>query len=141
LNIEWPEGLAELEEFLMSKGLYFQCRGPVPHSGGEIRWQYGNDKIAVRVSADRGIAWSAQVSDVEGWSDQWWVACELKDLIGGASGASSSCRHHSVSDGMKTIQENWDAIVEAFAPENRSRTHTQLKTIRAQYWANRGLGL
>lgn len=152
LPIEWPEGLSEFEGFLRSKGLYFQCRGRIPHSGGEIRWQYGNDKIAVRVSADRGWAWSAQVSDIAGWPDQWWVACELKDLITGASGGSSFCRHNynatdgmqviqesqkRVAEGMRIIQENWDEIVAALAPENRSRTHTQLKKIRAEYWSKR----
>ena len=120
MRIEWPEGLAELEKFLVSKGLYFQCRGPVAHSGGEFRWQYGNDKIAVRVSADRGMVWSPQISDVDGWPDQWWVTCELQDLISGTSGASSLCAHrHSVRDGMKTIR---DEIVAAFAPVNRTIT-------------------
>ena len=150
LKTEWPQGLAELEGFLRGKGLCFQCRGHIPQSGGEIRWQYGNEKIAVRVSADRGFAWSALISDVYGWPDQWWVACELKDLISGTSSANSFCRRNiSVSEGKKMIQEsrdfatkgmkiiqaNWDAIIEAFAPENRLRTHTQLKKIRAEYWA------
>lgn len=152
LPTEWPEGLAEFEEFLKSRSLYFQCKGPIPHSGGEIRCQYGNDKIAVRMSADRGWAWSTQVCDVCGWPDQWWLACELKDLMSGVSGASSFCRHnYDATDGMKVIQEsrdraavgmriiqeNWDEIVKAFAPENRSTTHTRLKEIRAEYWAKR----
>lgn len=152
LPIEWPERLEEFEEFLKSRGLYFQCKGRIPYSGGETRCQYGNDKIAVRISADRGWAWSAQLCDVYGWPDQWWVACELKDLITGASGASSFCRHdydatdgmkvvqesrNRVAEGMRIIQENWDEIVDAFAPENRWRTHTQLKNIRAEYWSKR----
>jgi hypothetical protein len=64
--IEWPKGLSQFEEFLKNRGLYFQCKGLIAFSGGEIRCQYGSDKIAVRVAADRGIAWSALVSDVAG---------------------------------------------------------------------------
>ena len=41
VTIEWPEGIAELEEFVRSKGLYFACQGPVPHSGRR-------DTLAVR---------------------------------------------------------------------------------------------
>jgi sugar-phosphatase len=129
LGIQWPEGLAELEKFLASKGLYFQCRGPIPHSGGEIRCQYGNDKIAVRVSADRGIVWSAQISDVDGWADQWWGASEIEQLLSGNRDASSDGR---ASLQMKIIEQNWDEIVDAFAPQNRSRTHTTLKSIREE---------
>jgi len=129
LEIQWPEGLAELEKFLVSKGLYFQCRGPIPHSGGEIRWQYGNDKIAVRVSADRGYVWNAQVSDIAGWAEQWWVASELEQLL---SAGRDACSDGHASLQMKIIQQNWDAIIDAFAPQNRSRTHTTLKSIREE---------
>src|SRR5437588_131395 len=63
MEINWPDGLAELGEFLKTQGLSFQRRGIVPHTH-DILWQYGNDRIAVRVIADRGVVWSAQVADI-----------------------------------------------------------------------------
>lgn len=133
MTIEWPEGIAELEEFVRSKELYFACRGPVPHSGGEIRWQYGNDKIAVLRKCGQRIRVERSKSEVAGWAQQWWVASELQELIsGGSELVSSSSRSHSVTDDMRIIQENWDEIVDAFAPQNRSRTHTVLKSLRAE---------
>ena len=127
LPIEWPSGLAEFEEFLKSRGLDFQCKRLIPYSRGELRCQYGNDKITVRVRADRGYAWSAMVSE-PGWSEQWWVATELRELIGGGP---QSEPEHLVEEDIRIIRDHWDAIVDAFTAENRSRSHTLLKSIRA----------
>lgn len=86
-----------------------------------------NDKIAVRVSADRGYVWGAQVSDVAGWAEQWWSVVELREFLSGNSSGGGD----SVSEQMRMGREYWDAIVKAFAPEQRSGTHTALKEIRA----------
>ena len=125
----WPKGISELEEFLRAHGLSFQRSGVVPHTGDQI-WQYGTDRIAVRVIADRGVVWSAQVADIAGWPQEWYSAVELLDVLRGGQESSLYDASGSVTEEMKIIQENWTAIVAAFAPHERTKTHTRLKELR-----------
>ena len=133
MEINWPDGLAELGEFLKTQGLSFQRRGIVPHTH-DILWQYGNDRIAVRVIADRGDVWSAQVADIAGWPQEWYDATALRELITGSMEDGQS-----VSEKMRIIKDNWLAIVQSFAEQNREKTHSRLKKIRAE-WAKREFG-
>ena len=129
MTLDWPEGIDEFEVFLRSRGLSFQFRGRVPDSH-DIIWQYGTDKIGVRVIADRGLVWSAQIADIAGWPQQWYVAAELQELV--RSAGNSPPNDNSVAAQMRIIEENWSAIVDAFAPQNREKTHTLLKGIRSE---------
>jgi hypothetical protein len=128
---DWPEGISQLGEFLRAQGLSFQRIGIVSHTGDQL-WQYGTDKIAVRVIADRGMVWSAQVADIAGWPQEWYSAVELLELLRGRQESSSHDASLSVTEGMKIIQENWAAIVDAFAPHERTKTHTRLKELRIE---------
>lgn len=126
----WPEGIEELGAFLRGNGLCFQRQGIVPQTH-DILWQYGNDKVAVRVLADRGDVWGAHVADIAGWPQEWYSATELHEFITG-----QPVDDVSVEKQMKMIQTDWLSIVAAFTPENRERSHASLKFVRTQ-WAKR----
>jgi hypothetical protein len=118
---DWPQGISQLEEFLGAQGLSFQRSGIVAHTGDQL-WQYGTDRIAVRVIADRGMIWSAQVADIAGWPQEWYSAVELKELLEGRHERVFYDASLSVTEEMKIIEENWAAIVDAFAPHQREKT-------------------
>lgn len=128
---DWPSGLDQFAEFLRAQGLSFDRRGFVAHSGDKI-WQYSTNKIAVRVFADRGFAWSVQVADIAGWPQEWYPASELKELLTGNDAAWPSKRDERIDAEINFLEEHWPAIVAAFGSDKREQTHTRLKSLRKQ---------
>ena len=111
--------------------MLFDRRGVVPYTGDKI-WQYSNSKIGVRVFADRGFVWSLQIADIAGWPGEWYPVSELRDLLTGKDAEWPSERDKKIDAQIKFVEECWAAIAEAFGPDRREQTHTQLKLLRKQ---------
>ncbi|PYV63653.1 MAG: hypothetical protein DMG95_06305, partial [Acidobacteria bacterium] len=71
---------------------------------------------------------------IAGWPQEWYDATDLRELI-----TRSMEDGQSVSEKMRIIKDNWLAIVQSFAEQNREKTHSRLKKIRAE-WAKREFG-
>ena len=101
---DWPSGLDRFGEFLRAQDLSFDRCGFVPPSGDKI-WQYSTSKIGVRVIADRGFVWSLQIADIAGWSDEWYPASELRELLTRNDAARPSERDEKIDAQMKFVEE------------------------------------
>ena len=75
------------------------------HPSGDKIWQYSTSKIGVRVIADRGFVWSLQIADIAGWSDEWYPASELRELLTGNDAARPSERGEKIDAQKKFVEE------------------------------------
>jgi hypothetical protein len=139
MTSDWPSGLDQFGEFLQKQSLSFERRGTVPHTGDKL-WQYGTNKIGVRVVADRGVVWSVRVADIAGWPQQWYAACELRELLTGTSDVWPSAEQDDgIGEQMRFVEKHWPAIVAAFGADKGPETHERLKELaqersKRKYW-------
>lgn len=129
MTSEWPDHLDEFGEFLVEQGLSFERKGIVPQSGDKL-WQYGNSQLGVRVVADKGLVWSVRVADIAGWPNQWYAACELREmLIDEHESCSEWPREAGIAGQIRFVEEKWASIADAFAPLKRRESHETLKQL------------
>lgn len=123
MNLDWPDVLPGFEQFLKKKNLVCLGRGTSPKYGEKFAL-YRDGNISVRVLSERG-QWFAELSDSAGSPDEWYDPAILRDLIIGPGNDVLT-----FSEQLRTIENNWSAILESFSPDRREETHNKLAILR-----------